>query len=479
MKLILAIAFVFLLLPGYCQFTSTQMRSKLKEARANMNGKMTKYDPKKAFDIFQECADQGNAEALNALGLHYKTGSIVNQDLQKARSYFQQAANKGYSKAFYNLGLTFKNAEGADQDFVKAYSYFQQAAESGDPSGWYAQGYMLYKGFGCSQSYSKAVKLFRSGAELGRPSCMYFLGLCYRNGYGVKQHSDSADFWLQKSALKGYQFAGDELITETAENTGLPLKFLDSAKLLQEQVFPKSTISKFKKIEPSIKLSDVGGFYQGYVIQYDWSGETILNVQKVTFSITSNNNNELEGVWQEAENIIADVKANWSPNGLEFINTQIKKPDHYNRNDNSLIAFKEAKLQQLQKSDSVFLLGTLSLHSIVRNEPEKPSYAILYKISKSSYDSAEYKHVTALANKIRVFPNPFRETFNIEFKAEEDGIVSIQLFSIDGKQVYSTSPELLTKGYYNVPVSVTVKPGNYIVKVIQNKKIKSTQIIKL
>ena len=138
------------------------------------------YDPIQAMQLYSQAAQQGNAKAMNAIGMMYSLGLGVAANNTTALMWFQKAADAGYANAWVNIGIAFKNEIGVKQDLNRAYLSFCKGAELNSPAGMYSQGYMLYKGFGCEQNYEKAVELFKKSLS-GNLGSRYLLGLCFRN----------------------------------------------------------------------------------------------------------------------------------------------------------------------------------------------------------------------------------------------------------------------------------------------------------
>ena len=196
---------------------------------------VSKRQPEKAMELFTQCANAGNAEAMNAMGMMYQTGMVGSTDSKKAIEWFTKAANAGYTKAWYNLGNAYKDK----MDFANAYQSYGKAAALGDAHSIFMKGYMLYKGLGCTQDYKEAAALFAQGAAADKANSLYFYGLCYRNGYGVPVNVDSARFLLARAAQKGNGFAKEELMIKQPENVEMAGTLTNKIKALQE--FTKAT----------------------------------------------------------------------------------------------------------------------------------------------------------------------------------------------------------------------------------------------
>ena len=89
---------------------------------------------KQTFNVYQELAMRGDANAQYNLGLIYKDGKGVSQDYRKAFYWFQEASKRGNTNAQYNLGLMYVLEKGVPKDFVTAYAYLSLAVFNGNKS---------------------------------------------------------------------------------------------------------------------------------------------------------------------------------------------------------------------------------------------------------------------------------------------------------------------------------------------------------
>jgi len=89
-------------------------------------------DYKKAFELFEKAANQGNYEAQNWLGLMYGTGKGVAQDYKKAVEYYQKSADQNYDWAQNHLANMYYNGIGIKKDHDKAIEWYKRAADQGN-----------------------------------------------------------------------------------------------------------------------------------------------------------------------------------------------------------------------------------------------------------------------------------------------------------------------------------------------------------
>lgn len=171
---------------------------------------MQHYDNKNfgmAFNQFQQGAENGYADAQNALGDCYYEGEGVTKDLQKAVYWYQKAAEQGYAPAQYSLGYCYQEGEGVTKDIVQAIKWYDKASEAGDADAQNALGDCYYEGIGVPQNYKEAFYLFNKAANKDNVEAMYSLGYCYLNGEGTETDTQRGIYWLKKAADEGHDLA--------------------------------------------------------------------------------------------------------------------------------------------------------------------------------------------------------------------------------------------------------------------------------
>lgn len=134
-------------------------------------------EEKKEYEEFQhnqEAADNGDPEAMYAMGLYYNASdSPVYKNEQKALQWVEKAAEAGCAKALCALAMA------------------------------YIKGFGNITAFHLGYNPEKAVALFRKAADLGNINAYYGLGRCYEEGRGVKRDLEEAEKWLEKAVASG------------------------------------------------------------------------------------------------------------------------------------------------------------------------------------------------------------------------------------------------------------------------------------
>ncbi len=85
-----------------------------------------------ALRIFRQLAEQGDADAQNALGIMYDKGQGVAKDYAEAMRWCRKAANQGEALAQYDLGVLYSRGLGVTRDYVQAHMWFNLAAARGE-----------------------------------------------------------------------------------------------------------------------------------------------------------------------------------------------------------------------------------------------------------------------------------------------------------------------------------------------------------
>ncbi len=178
----------------------------------------------------ERLAEQGNAEAQNALAACYYYGWCVNKDYAEAARWYRLAAEQGHDGAQYKLGKCYDAGCGVSKDIAEAARWFRLAAEQEHAEAqcrlgaWYLDGIGVGKdekqagewlnmaaGKGNTEAKEllkklnpgKTVDLCRKKAKGGDTGATLELGRCYLAGRGVEGDEAQAARWLCKAADEG------------------------------------------------------------------------------------------------------------------------------------------------------------------------------------------------------------------------------------------------------------------------------------
>jgi TPR repeat protein len=80
------------------------------------------------YRLLRPLAEQGNAEAQDALGSMYVAGRGVPQDYGEAVKWFHRAADRGFADAQDALARMYVQGQGVPKDYVQAHMWFNLAA---------------------------------------------------------------------------------------------------------------------------------------------------------------------------------------------------------------------------------------------------------------------------------------------------------------------------------------------------------------
>ena len=165
----------------------------------------------KAFNLFRQAAEQGDAKGQYNLGVMYDKGLGVPQNYPAAFEWYTKAAEQGNINAQNNLGAMYANGEGVKKDYAKAFEWYIKAVEQGDASAQFNLGVMYYNGSGVKQDYAKAIEWFTKAAKQGHALAQYHLGNLYCKGKGVAKDKSKAMEWYRKAAEQGNKDAENAL----------------------------------------------------------------------------------------------------------------------------------------------------------------------------------------------------------------------------------------------------------------------------
>ena len=128
-KIIIIIICMFLPFLSIAQSTEEQL---FEQAKSYYNA--NEYE--KAYPLYLELANNGNAEAQCVMGHYYLYGySPVKENYAKAYEWYKKAADKGNARAMNVIGYMYENGYYLTQSKEKAFEYFLKASDAGDAYG--------------------------------------------------------------------------------------------------------------------------------------------------------------------------------------------------------------------------------------------------------------------------------------------------------------------------------------------------------
>lgn len=158
-----------------------------------------KVDQDKAFSLWKETADMGNAEGQYYVGVFYGTGDVVTQDYAVSTQYFQKAAQQGHADAIWVLGLYRIHGFGCDADLPKALALFKRAAERGSADAANEVGYIYDRGkHGVRKDEKEAFKWFKMAAEKGHTEAIRYVIRAYHDGLVDDPDGQQYLYWVKR-----------------------------------------------------------------------------------------------------------------------------------------------------------------------------------------------------------------------------------------------------------------------------------------
>ena len=156
------------------------------------DGKGVAIDKQREQDYFEKAALQGLAEAQNHLAVFHEKNHAYDQAL----AWYSEAALQSESSALFSLGTFFEKGLGVAQDYQRAALFYKKSSELGDTSAEISLAYLEEKGLLGQANVPEALKCYLAHAENG--FVCYRLARLYEKGLGVAQDKEIADNWYKK-----------------------------------------------------------------------------------------------------------------------------------------------------------------------------------------------------------------------------------------------------------------------------------------
>lgn len=179
-------------------------------ARFYKSGTAVEKNIQKAVEWFTKAAEQGNVQAMDALGNIYSSlgKKEWKADNSKSLYWWTQAAQRGNARAQFNLSIYYNTIQ---QDFSQRLYWLNEAAKNGHDIAQNALGELYLDGDDVKKDYRIAAYWFGQSAKNGYAHGQYSLGICYANGIGVEQSTANARYWFEAAAKQGHKYAAKEL----------------------------------------------------------------------------------------------------------------------------------------------------------------------------------------------------------------------------------------------------------------------------
>ncbi|CAO4839849.1 MAG: Secretory immunoglobulin A-binding protein EsiB [Holosporales bacterium] len=130
---------------------------------------------KRKIEQLEQLAKEGDAKAMNELGVLYSKGDGVPIDEKKAFDYFKQAADAGLITAMENVALCYEMGKGVKQDLKIALKKFEELALHGHPNAYFYIAYMYLVGEGVEKDIEKAEKYMNIALDKKSEQAQHFM----------------------------------------------------------------------------------------------------------------------------------------------------------------------------------------------------------------------------------------------------------------------------------------------------------------
>ena len=465
-------------------------------------------DMEKTLSCYQKSANVGYPDGIAALGEMYERGrGGLTKDIAKALELYTKAYSLGSGRACCSLGMASAFGYGCAVDYQKMISYFQEGAKRGDHFSIQKMGEMLYKGYGVEQSYEKAIPYLERAAEMRNATANYYLGLCYRNGYGVTKDEQKGREYLGRTA-KIWTYAQKEL--------GRNLPETEAAKKISGKEI--DTPTTFVKTKNNAKAGELDGEWEGYLSFYDWSGKHKLNEKKIALTIKTTGD-QFQGTW-DGDGVTFNIQGFSNQYGTVFNSGEFESTDHYM--GKVRLQIRTGSFESYRQGNKSVLAGNISLFSATEKMPERPTAIVLVKKEKEVEKKMEQKaeiqepqlaaktaqlpepkisgtlalpvvpqasapvaekqlladDIPAMEINSRVWPNPFVNQINVEYRLETACEIETRLIAMDGRLVATFAKEKSEAGLQTRQFTVSVAPGTYVLQLVAKGAVTSHIIIR-
>lgn len=171
-------------------------------------GEETEPDFERAFQLFQQEAEKGNALAMYDLARMFADGIGREADPNTAQDWYAKAlaafmeaesSAKERQKPYlqYRIGKLYAAGLGTEQDYGKAAEWFARAVRQNHKYAQYSLAGLYYRGQGVEQDYRQARNLYRCSAEQENSYASYELAKMYRDGIGTEPNGQQAATYFE------------------------------------------------------------------------------------------------------------------------------------------------------------------------------------------------------------------------------------------------------------------------------------------
>ena len=166
---------------------------------------------KEAFRLFHYAAKNGDKQAQSNIGESFEFGYAVKKNKKEAIYWYKLAAKQNDSNAIYRLGICNESGKGVKRNMKEALVQFELAASLGNSNAQNKMGTYFVHGVGVTQDLVKAFHYFKLASDQEHPQANYNLALCYKLSLGIYQDISKAKYFFKLAAEKGISEAAEQL----------------------------------------------------------------------------------------------------------------------------------------------------------------------------------------------------------------------------------------------------------------------------
>lgn len=426
----------------------------------------------KAVEYLRPCVESGNPEAQLLMGRIYLSKNTEEYYL-KAFTLLKKSAKQGNANAMNDLGVLYKYGRGCKLNYNKARKWFKKAAELKNDEAAYSLGYLYLKGFGnINQNYNKAVKWFNKSDH---PMAKYWLGICYKNGYGVEKNTKKANEFLGIDEINANPMSNE--LGEESEDV--------ESQILKKSMSQEYEVSEHKEIRDSLLL----GKWKGKILKLDWSGNHIELKKDISIVFQKDSTSGVIKTAISLGNKEVQDEITRLDNSIYFSDSNIiLSHESYLKGVPSELTYKilssDLEIKNFNSTD--YLTGSIESYIEKWDESGAPLRFVLKKTESFSNSKEELSDdvLQALSeqksNFIKLYPNPFENDLIISYELQESANVKVQINDLSGNLIsVIKSSKKQGKGKHRYFYDATkLKTGVYIVSVFVNNERKTRITIK-
>ena len=200
---------------NYYSSASERKHSEAKRKMAALINRNHNNDLNELENIFQRLSSNDDASfEYRYADLILKT-SITKADRKRAFQMFEKSAMDGNADAMYQCALMLKDGNGVGKNYEKMIEYLEKGANVGHIPSMYLLGELYSSSDYITRDYSISFKWYLAAAKLGDHRSQYEVAMMYRHGHGVETDKKKSDEWLNsytKYILASYQLLAADVL---------------------------------------------------------------------------------------------------------------------------------------------------------------------------------------------------------------------------------------------------------------------------